>query len=119
MPKSGPITVDEYLDSQPEPMRRVLEQIRSLVRKAAPSAEESISYKMPTYKLKGADLLHFAGWKRHYSLYFDSERVAESFKDELAPYKIQKGTISFPVSQQVPERLIERIIRFRANQIAE
>ena len=109
--------VDEYIASQPAPVQDVLERVRSVIRRAVPNAEEHISYKMPAYKLNGADLLHFAAWKQHYSLYFASERVAAAFKDDLAPYEVKKGTISFPFSKPVPEKPIERITLFRAKEI--
>lgn len=116
VPKSQPSSVDEYTASQPEPARELLERVRGVIRKTVPDAEELISYNMPAYKLNGADLLQFAGWKQHYSLYFASESVVAAFADDLAPYKISKGTISFPLSQPVPEELIERIVRFRAKE---
>lgn len=97
----------------------MLQRVRSTIRKAVPEAEEVISYKIPTYKLPGGTVLYFAGWKQHYSLYPANGRVVAAFKDELAPYEISKGTIRFPLSQPVPVRLIERIAKFRANEVAE
>lgn len=117
--KIGFTSVDQYLAAQPEAVQGVLEHVRSAVRKAVPGAEELISYNMPSYKLHGKGVLQFAGWKQHYSLYFASERVVAAFKDELAPYEVKKGTVSFPLSEPVPAGLIERIARFRAQEVAE
>jgi uncharacterized protein YdhG (YjbR/CyaY superfamily) len=117
MSKADPISVEQYIASQPQAVRDILKRVRSAIQKAVPDAEELIAYKMPAYKLHGADLLHFAGWKQHYSLYLASDRVVDAFKNALAPYKVQKGTISFPLSQPVPEKLIEQIARFRAKEI--
>jgi uncharacterized protein YdhG (YjbR/CyaY superfamily) len=64
-------------------------------------------------------VLYFAGWKQHYSLYPATGRVVAAFKDELAPYQISKGTIRFPLSEPVPARLIGRIAKFRAKEVAE
>jgi uncharacterized protein YdhG (YjbR/CyaY superfamily) len=61
----------------------------------------------------------FAGWKQHYSLYPASEALVEAFKDDLAPYKLSKGTIRFPLSEPVPVKLIERLAKFRAKEAAE
>jgi len=83
-----------------------------------PEAEEVISYNMPTYTVNGARVLHFAGWKQHYSLYAASAAIVAAFGKELAGYKIQKGTVSFPLSEPVPVRLIARIARFRAKEVA-
>ncbi len=114
-----PESVDEYIASQPETIQGVLQRVRSTIRKAVPEAQEVISYKIPTYKLPGGTVLYFAGWKQHYSLYPANGRVVAAFKDELAPYEISKGTIRFPLSQPVPVSLIERIAKFRANEVAE
>jgi uncharacterized protein YdhG (YjbR/CyaY superfamily) len=119
MAKAAFKSVDEYLASQPDAARAILERVRSTIRKSVPDAEETISYNMPAYKLKGSPLLYFAGWKNHYSLYRANTRVVAAFKDELTPYELEKGTIHFPLSQPVPVKLIERIAKFRANEIAE
>jgi uncharacterized protein YdhG (YjbR/CyaY superfamily) len=63
-------------------------------------------------------VLHFAGWKRHYSLYPAGRRLVEAFQDELAPYEVNKGTIRFPLSQPVPVKLIGRMAKFRAKEVA-
>jgi uncharacterized protein YdhG (YjbR/CyaY superfamily) len=118
MSKREPTSVDEYIAAQPEAARGALRRVRSAVRNALPGAEELIAYKMPAYKLNDAVVIHFAGWKQHYSLYLASERVVAAFNDELAPYDVKKGTVSFPLSKPVPVKLIERIAKFRAKEIA-
>ncbi|MDQ6826907.1 MAG: DUF1801 domain-containing protein [Candidatus Eremiobacteraeota bacterium] len=107
-------SVDAYIASHPEPMQNVLKELRNTIRKALPRAQELISYSMPTYKIDDVTVLHFAGWTRHYSLYAATDHVVAAFKEELAPYKTEKGTIRFPLSQPVPKQLIERIVKFRA-----
>jgi uncharacterized protein YdhG (YjbR/CyaY superfamily) len=97
----------------------ILGRVRSAIRKAIPRAEETISYKIPTYKLHNRPVLYFAGWKQHYSLYPATERIVAAFQDDLAPYEIKKGTIRFPLSQPVPVTLIARIAKFRAKEVAE
>ena len=112
-------SVDEYISAQPEELRDALQRVRSTIRKAVPEAAEVISYKMPTYKLRGNRVLYFAGWKQHYALYAATDSVVAAFKNELAPYEIDKGTIRFPLSAPVPVKLIERIARFRAKEVVE
>lgn len=112
-------SVDDYIASQPEAMHELLERVRDAIRKAVPEAEEVISYNIPTYKLHGSAMIYFAGWKQHYSLYPAGERLVAAFKDELASYEIEKGTIRFPLSQPVPVKLIGRIAKFRAKEAAE
>jgi uncharacterized protein YdhG (YjbR/CyaY superfamily) len=111
-------TVDEYIAAQPETVRGALERVRSTIRKALPGAEEVISYKIPAYRLHGRIVLYFAGWRQHYSLYPTSHAI-EAFEDDLAPYDVDKGTIRFPLSRPVPVKLIERIAKFRAKEVAK
>jgi uncharacterized protein YdhG (YjbR/CyaY superfamily) len=112
-------SVDEYIAAQPAAVQDVLKRVRSIIRKAVPGAEEAISYKMPTYKLHGARMLYFAGWAQHYSLYAATDRVVAAFKEDLAPYEVNKGTIRFPLAEPVPVKLIERIVKFRAKEVGE
>jgi uncharacterized protein YdhG (YjbR/CyaY superfamily) len=119
MAKTDFKSIDEYLAAQPKAAQDVLRRVRSTIRKAVPRAEEVISYKIPAYKLHGGTVLYFAGWKEHYSLYPATGRVVATFKDELASYKVSKGTIRFPLSEPVPVQLIGRIAKFRAKEVAE
>jgi uncharacterized protein YdhG (YjbR/CyaY superfamily) len=118
MTKTAFKSVDEYIAAQPDAVQAILGLVRSAIRKAMPGADEVISYKIPTYKLDGRAVLYFAGWKAHYSVYPASASLVAAFKDELASYKIDKGTIRFPLSQPVPVKLIERIAKFRAQEAA-
>ncbi len=111
--------MDEYIESQPEAVQGVLRRVRTIIRKAMPEAEEVISYNIPAFKLHGRLVLYFAGWKQHYSLYPAGVEVVAALKDDLAPYEVSKGTIRFPLSQPVPVKLIGRIARLRAKEVAE
>src|SRR5688572_9110308 len=99
MAKTDFQSVDEYIATYPEDVQAVLQRVRNAIRKAVPGAEEVISYQIAAYKLRGERVLYFAGWKEHYSLYPATGELVDAFKDELAPYKISKGTIRFPLSQ--------------------
>lgn len=119
MSRANFTSVAEYIASQPTEVRRVLRRVRSAIRKAVPKAEETISYRIPAYKLDGRTVIYFAGWKRHYSVYPATKRLVAAFKDELAPYEVNdKGTIRFPLTGPVPVTLIEAIARFRAREVA-
>ena len=111
-------SVDQYIASRPETVQAVLERLRSTIRKAVPQAEESISYKIPAYKLRGDPVLYFAAWKQHFSIYPATASVIANFKDDIAPYVV-KSTLRFPISQPVPVKLIARIAEFRAKEVAE
>jgi uncharacterized protein YdhG (YjbR/CyaY superfamily) len=108
--------VDEYISAQPQTTQVALKLVRRTLRKALPRAEEVISYNIPAYRLHGGIVLYFAGWKQHYSLYPAGEHMVARFEDQLASYKVSKGTIRFPLSEPVPAKLIERIAKFRAKE---
>ena len=119
MAKTDFKSVDQYIAAQPEAVRGVLDRVRATIRKAVPGAEEVISYQIPAYKLQGGTVLYFAGWKKHYSLYPATAELVAAFKEDLAPYEVNnKGTIRLPLSEPVPVKLIERIARFRAREVA-
>ena len=118
MAKKDVTSVDEYIASQPEVVQGVLERVRRTIRKAVPGAEETITYRIPTYKLNGRAVIYFAGWRQHYSLYPSSADVVAAFKDDLAKYEVNKGTIRFPLSEPVPVKLIAGIANVRAKEVA-
>lgn len=118
MAKTDFKSVGEYIETRPEHVQAILKRLRGIIRKAVPDAQEVISYQIPAYKLPGGTVLFFAGWKEHYSLYPANERLVEAFKKELAPYKLSRGTIRFPLSEPIPVKLIERIAKFRAKEMA-
>ena len=111
--------VDEYIASQPKAVQSMLGRVRSIIRKALPGAEEVISYQIPAYKLRGRAVVFLAAWTEHYSIYPATAHIVEVFKDDLARCEVSKGTIRFPLSEPVPVKLIERIAKFRAKEIAE
>lgn len=118
MASSNYTTVDEYIAAQPEESQAVLQQVRRTIRKALPNAVEVISYQVPTYKINGGYVVYFAGWKEHFSVYPASDDLVAAFKNELTPYWVSKGTLRFPLSEQVPVKLIERVARFLAGEAA-
>jgi len=107
-------TVDEYIASYPADVRVALEKIRGIVRKAAPGAEERISYGMPTYKM-GRNLVHFAAFKGHIGLY-PTPSATGAFAKELEPYESGKGSIRFQLDKPIPYDLIKRIVEFRVKE---
>jgi len=117
MNKSTPASIDEYIAGFPPDVRAILEKIRATIRDAAPDAEETISYKMPTFRLKG-NLVHFAAYKDHIGFYPTPSGTAQ-FQEELSPYKRGKGSIRFPLDQPVPFDLIHRIVGFRVEENLE
>jgi uncharacterized protein YdhG (YjbR/CyaY superfamily) len=105
--------VEAYLRGFPAPVRARLKTLRAAIRKAAPGAEEKISYGMVGYKLFGRPLVYFGGFKDHVGFY--AMPVArEKFGKELAKYEGGKGSIRFPHDEPIPAALVARLVKFRA-----
>jgi len=96
-------TIDEYIKTFPKDVRGILEQMRQTIRTAAPEAVEAISYQMPTFKLNGKNLVHFAAFKNHIGFYPIPSGI-EAFKKELSAYKQGKGSVQFPLDKPGNER---------------
>ncbi len=111
-------TIDEYIVSFPPDIQEKLQRIRAVIRNAAPDAEEAIRYGIPTFRLNGSNLVHFAAFKDHLSFFPTSSGVAK-FQRELSSYKLSRGTIQLPLSEPVPYDLVERITRFRIEETRE
>src|SRR5438105_4226291 len=95
-----PRTIDEYIAGFPPDVQAILQKIRLTIRKAAPAAEETIKYQMPTFTLNG-NLVYFAAFKKHIGFYPIPTGV-EKFKQELSAYKTAKGSVQFPLDQPMP-----------------
>ncbi len=118
MKTTKPNNIDEYIAGFPKDTQKILEQIRATIKKAAPEAEERISYAIPAFTLKGHYLVYFAGYKNHISLY-PAPRGNEAFKKELSDYKGGKGTVQFPLDNPMPLKLITKIVKSRIKENLE
>jgi uncharacterized protein YdhG (YjbR/CyaY superfamily) len=110
--KPVPKNIDEYIADFPKDVQKLLQQLRSTIKKAAPKAEEKIAYGIPTFTLQG-NLVHFGGYKTHIGFY-PAPSGLEAFKKELGPYLTGKGTAQFPLDKPLPLDLITEIVKFRA-----
>jgi uncharacterized protein YdhG (YjbR/CyaY superfamily) len=110
--------IDEYIAGFPNDVQKLLEKIRMTIRKAAPDAEETISYQIPTFTLKGKYLVYFAAYKKHIGLY-PAPRGSGKFKKELSAYEGGKGTVRFPLDKPIPFDLVTRIVKFRIKENLE
>ena len=115
--KTGFASIDEYIAVFPEEVQKKLEELRAVIKAAAPDAEEKISYQMPTFALKG-NLVHFAAYKNHIGFYPTPSGI-EEFKDELSAYQGAKGSIRFPLDKPIPYDLIAKIVAFRVKENLE
>ncbi|MDO6602017.1 iron chaperone [Arenibacter palladensis] len=111
---TGAEDVTTYIANCPVSVQEVLEKLRTTILKAAPEAEETISYKMPAYKYYGM-LVYFAAYQNHIGFYATPTGHKE-FEKELAPYKQGKGSVQFPLNQPLPFALIAKIVKYRAQE---
>lgn len=107
-------SVDEYIAGFPEQTQEQLKQIRALIRAAAPDAREKISYKIAGYELNGRNLVYFAGWKKHISLY-PVPAGDEAFERQIAKYVDGRGTLKFPLDEPLPVKLIEKVVKLHVS----
>jgi len=110
-------TIDEYIASSPKDVQAILKKIRATIKKAAPKAEETINYGIPTFTLNG-NLVHFAGFKSHIGFYPTPSGIGK-FKKELSVYEGAKGSVKFPLDKPIPYGLITRIVKFRVKENLE
>ncbi|HZW04390.1 MAG TPA: DUF1801 domain-containing protein [Anaerolineaceae bacterium] len=112
-----PQTINDYIAGFPPNIQAILQKIRQTIRQAAPEAQETIKYRMPTFVLHG-NLVHFAAYPNHIGFYPVPSGI-EAFKEELSVYKQGKGSIQFPLNQPIPYDLIQRIVAFRVQENLE
>ena len=110
MAKTNFQSIDEYIAACPSDSQDYLRQIRKLIRSLVPDAKEKISYQMAAFERNGKNLIHFAGWKQHVSLY-PVPAGSEAFERQIAKYAGGKGTLKFSLDEPLPIKLIERVVK--------
>jgi uncharacterized protein YdhG (YjbR/CyaY superfamily) len=106
--------IDEYIKSFPDDVQIILQTIRQIIQEAAPEAEETINYQIPTFKLNG-NLVHFAAFKKHIGFYPTPSGI-DAFKNELSAYEGAKGSVKFPFDEEIPIDLVKRIVKYRVEE---
>ena len=109
-----PENMDDFIALYPKEVQEKLQKLRATIGKAAPEAEETIKYGMPTYTLNG-NLVFFSAYKNHIGFY---PRM-KAFKKELSAYEGGKGTIRFPIDKPLPLALIGKMVKFRIKENLE
>lgn len=113
-----PATIDAYIAMFPDHVQLILQQMRLTIQTAAPSAVEAISYQMPTFKLNGKNLVHFAAFQHHIGFYPIPSGIA-AFQKELSVYKQGKGSVQFPLDKPIPYDLVKKIVMYRVKETLE
>lgn len=115
--QTAPANMDQYIAGFPPDVQVILDKVRMTIRKAAPEAEETIKYQLPTFTLNG-NLVHFGAFKNHIGFY-PTPRGMERFKKELSVYEGAKGSVRFPLDKPIPFDLISKIVKFRVQENQE
>jgi uncharacterized protein YdhG (YjbR/CyaY superfamily) len=116
MDKKPVATIDEFIGGFPADVQAILLKIRSFIKDLAPGAVEAMAYGIPTFRLNGKNLVHFAAFETHIGFYPTPSGIA-AFKDELKPFKSSKGAVQFPLDKPMPYDLIEKMVRFRVAEV--
>ena len=109
--------IDKYIAGFTKDKQKLLEQLRGIIRKAAPQAQEAISYGMPAFKQNGM-LVFFAAWKNHIGFYPTSSGI-KAFKKDLSPFEVSKGTVQFSLDKPLPKGLVSKIVKFKVKENLE
>ena len=124
MEKKGPMpnfeTIDDYIANQPKEVQKVLQELRTIIKEAAPDAVEILNYKVPSFSLvpdgKRDQQVMMAGYAKFVGFYPFPTTMA-AFSDELKDYKQGKGSVQFPLGNPLPKELIIRMVKFRREEI--
>ncbi len=108
-------TIDSYIKNFPEDVQAILKKVRSTIKSVIPTAEEGISYGIPTFYLYKKYLVYFAGFKNHISIYPATTPAVEKTKG-LSKYKVSKGTLQFPLDKPIPYSMIKTFVSHRAKE---
>ncbi|PKN99272.1 MAG: hypothetical protein CVU42_08455 [Chloroflexi bacterium HGW-Chloroflexi-4] len=109
--KATAASIDQYISEAPQEVQEKLKHLRAVIKSEVPDAEERMAYAMPTFSQEG-NLVHFAYFKNHIG-FFPAPSGIENFQEELAKYKTSKGTVQFPLDEEIPMDLVREIVRFR------
>lgn len=115
---SKPETIKAYLESIPSEAIESVNKIRQIIQKAAPKAEEGLSYGIGGFQQNGKYFIYYSGYRKHTAIY-PAPRGHEDFEEELSNYKGGKGTVQFPLDKPLPAALIKRIVLFRLRENEE
>ena len=102
-------SIDEYIATSPAGVQPILEEIRRVIRRAAPESEETISYRMPTFTMDGRYLVYVSAWKQHIGVY-PIPRLDGTLEQEVSRYRAAKDALRFPLGEQIPYELITRLV---------
>ena len=117
MPRIKAKTVDEYIEAAPEEARKMLQELRAILKNVVPNAKEAVKWGSPVFEEKRI-LFAYGAYKTHLN-FMPTGQSMEHFKEELAEFKTGQDTIQFPYDKPLPKTLIRKIAAYRAEQVRE
>src|SRR5262245_27699279 len=117
MPKSKPLTIDEYFAPLSADQRAALQKLRKAVKAAAPNAEECINYGLAAFRLNGKSIAGLSASANHLSYYPMSGSITKTLAEDLEGYDTTKGAIRFPVNKPLPATLVRKLVKARLVEI--
>jgi uncharacterized protein YdhG (YjbR/CyaY superfamily) len=110
-------SIEQFLDGVPPDKRRALQHLRDEIRRLVPEATESISYGVPAFKLGGRPLVSFGAARDHCTFYVQSPAVIEAFAQDLAGFRLSKGSVQFSPERPIPADLVRRLVEARIAEV--
>ncbi|PKF75303.1 iron chaperone [Chryseobacterium sp. PMSZPI] len=112
--------IDDYILLFPANIQEKLLELRKAIHAQVPDLEEYIGYQMPAFKYRGKPLVYFAGYKKHIGFYPGADGIKNFEKDfEKSDYKFSKGAVQFPITEDLPLKLIRKIVQFKVEKIEQ
>src|ERR1700743_2377728 len=109
--------VDEYLCGIEEPKRSTLQALRRAILEIMPDAEQTISYKVPAFRIDGTIVAGFAAFRDHLSYLPFSGSVLAQLENELSGYDMTKSSLHFPIDKPLPKVIVEKLIAVRRAEV--
>ena len=114
--KSAAAQVQRYMALQPAKHRAALRKIRAIIRATAPTAVEHFSYGIPGFRLYERQLVWYAAFKQHVSLYPVTASIKRALAGAIDGYQTSTGTIRLPLEKPMPVTVIKKIVKARARE---
>lgn len=94
-----------------------LEDVRKLLKEAAPKATEAIKWGSPVLEDERI-LFSFSAHKNHIN-FMPTRSTLEQFRDELKDYKTGRDTVQLPYAKPLPKELIKKLAKYRVQEVNE
>ena len=101
---------DAYIAAAPEQFRVMLGQLRTVLSRVLPNAEEVMKYGVPGFQIEETIVVGYAAFSKQCGLYIDPGAIADH-ADEIASLKLKatKTGVTFSISKPITSELVEKL----------